>query len=396
MATIRRRRLRSGKSAWQIDYRDASGKRRRQEFSDKLSAEQRFARVVQEERQAKPAASTLVNATVEEFSKLWLAAIKSTVAATTYNSYAQILKLYILPVISSERMLAIHEGTVGALLTSWTTKGKSANTVRLIRACLSAMFADAADTSSPLHVLTRNPVALAGGRRHRRAERKRQKVQKRKRVRVLTPEECDAFLEATAKDGLTYRSLFTYMVDSGPRPGEALALRWKHINWKQSTAWVWATKTSTERTVDLSERTVELLKKLRAEQQKRALKSGTALPDLCFLNRRGQAVDQSRLSKRLKLALMRAGLPTAHSLYDLRHTNATIALSKGEPPTYVAEQIGDSVETLHRWYAHWFPRRGRNETDAELRGRVHKADRRPDTAQTGTWYVVGFSPPIRI
>jgi hypothetical protein len=30
---------------------------------------------------------------------------------------------------------------------------------------------------------------------------------------------------------------------------------------------------------------------------------------------------------------------------------------EGKPPTYVAEQIGDSVETLHRWYAHWFPRR---------------------------------------
>ena len=50
-------------------------------------------------------------------------------------------------------------------------------------------------------------------------------------------------------------------------------------------------------------------------------------------------------------------MSAAHGLYDLRHTYATIALSEGKPPTYVAEQIGDSVETLHRWYAHWFPRR---------------------------------------
>jgi integrase len=294
---------------------------------------------------------------VEEFSESWLVAIRSTVAPKTYKSYAQILKLYILPVIGSERMLVVHEGTIGALLTSWTMKGKSANTVRLIRACLSAMFADAADPSSSLQVLTRNPVAHAGGRRHRRAERKRQRAQKQRRVRVLTPEERDDLLAATAKDGLTYRALFSYMADTGPRPGEALALLWEHINWKHSTVWVWATKTSTERTVDLSERTVELLKQLRAEQRKQALKTGVPLPAFCFLNRRGQAIDQSRLSKRLKKALKRLGLPTAHGLYDLRHTYATIALSEGKPPTYVAEQIGDSVATLHRWYAHWFPRR---------------------------------------
>jgi integrase len=221
----------------------------------------------------------------------------------------------------------------------------------------SAMCADAADPSSSLHLLVRNPVALAGGRRHRRAERKRQKAQKQKRVRVLTPNERDALLEAAATEGLTYHSVFTYLADSGPRPGEALALRWEHINWKQATAWVWATKTSTERTVDLSERTMTLLRKLRAEQQKKTLKTGAPVPDSCFVNRRGQAIDQSRLTKRLKRALKRAGIATAHGLYDLRHSYATIALSEGKPPTYVAEQIGDSVETLHRWYAHWFPRR---------------------------------------
>jgi integrase len=357
LASIRKRRLPSGKTTWQLDYKDGSGKRHRPEFTDKKAAEKRFAQVVEEERQAKPAASVLANITVEKFSELWLDIIKPTIASNTYDSYAQILKLYILPVIGNELMLAIHEGTIGTLLTSWTTKGKSPNTVRLIRACLSAMFADAADTSSPLHLLVRNPVALAGGRRHRRAERKRQKAQKQRRVRVLTPAERDALLAAAAREGLTYRALFTYMADSGPRPGEALKLHWEHINWESATAWIWATKTSSERTVDLSARTIDLLKKLRVEQQKQALKKGTPLPDSCFLNRHGLPIDQSRLTKRLKRSLKRAGLPTAHGLYDLRHTYATIALSEGKPPTYVAEQIGDSVETLHRWYAHWFPRR---------------------------------------
>jgi hypothetical protein len=58
-------------------------------------AEQFFARVVQEERQAKLVPSALANATVEEFSDAWLAPIKPTVAERTYESYSQILRLYV-------------------------------------------------------------------------------------------------------------------------------------------------------------------------------------------------------------------------------------------------------------------------------------------------------------
>src|SRR3974377_1045784 len=54
---------------------------------------------------------------------------------------------------------------------------------------------------------------------------------------------------------------------------------------------------------------------------------GHILPDSCSLNRRGQPINQSRLTKRLKGVLRYAGLPTAHCLYDLRHTYATIALA---------------------------------------------------------------------
>lgn len=344
---------------WQLDYKNGAGKRRRHDFSSKQAAEKEFSRVVREELQAKPETSVASEITVEEFAKTWLLHVAPTISEKTLASYRQILKLYILPVIGQERMLSLHEGTVGNLLSSWTTAGKSANTVRLIRATLSVIFADAADTSSPLHLLSRNPVTLAGGRRHRRAERKRQKAERQKRVRVLGPRQRDALLAEAAKEGIQYEALFSYMADAGPRPSEALALRWDQIDFKNGTAWIWATKTSTERTVDLSPRSLTALKRLRTAQQQLAPNTGAGVPDLCFPNGAGRVVDQSRLAKTLKHLLRRAGVSTAHGLYDLRHTYATIALAEGKPPTYVAEQIGDSVETLHRWYAHWFPRRGK-------------------------------------
>jgi len=44
-------------------------------------------------------------------------------------------------------------------------------------------------------------------------------------------------------------------------------------------------------------------------------------------------------------------------LYDFRHTFASIALEDGRAPTWVAEQMGDSVETVLRTYAHAVPKR---------------------------------------
>jgi hypothetical protein len=68
-------------------------------------------------------------------------AIKNTVAERTCTSYRQILDLYIRPILGAERMLDIDEAVIGRVLSAFTEKGRSANTVRLIRATLSAMFA---------------------------------------------------------------------------------------------------------------------------------------------------------------------------------------------------------------------------------------------------------------
>jgi hypothetical protein len=118
------------------------------------------------------------------------------------------------------------------------------------------------------------------------------------------------------------------------------------------TVTIWATKTYRERTFSLSPRVVALLKQLYAEAKRHALAAGKPVRSLVFVNLAGQMIDQSRLTKRMKLVLGRAGLERAHGLYDLRHTFVTRAIAAGRSPTDIAAEIGDAVETVLRFYAH--------------------------------------------
>jgi hypothetical protein len=62
--------------------------------------------------------------------------------------------------------------------------------------------------------------------------------------------------------------------------------------------------------------------------------------------------------------LARAGVADAE-FHSFRHTNITHRLQRGERPAYVAGQIGDSIETIYRVYAHVI--------DASEQGRTARA-----------------------
>ena len=51
-------------------------------------------------------------------------------------------------------------------------------------------------------------------------------------------------------------------------------------------------------------------------------------------------------------------------IQDLRHTYATLRLSKGDNILDVANQLGDDVTTVLKVYAHWMPGKKKDEVDA--------------------------------
>jgi len=90
-------------------------------------------------------------------------------------------------------------------------------------------------------------------------------------------------------------------------------------------------------------------------RKKEALKSGKGeLPDLLF-TQGGDIMEQNFVRKIHERVLRKAGIRKI-GIHDLRHTYASLLLSKGESPVYVKEQLGHhSIQMTVDIYGHPIP-----------------------------------------
>lgn len=158
--------------------------------------------------------------------------------------------------------------------------------------------------------------------------------------------------------------LFDMLAHSGPRIGEATALKIKDINLDQKRARIhrtWTTdraglrklgpvKTWEKRWLPLADFVVEGL---------RAIIAGRDPEDFVFVTVRGAAVDGKNWYNRVWLKARRAvQAAVGYSVHDLRHVAATNAIAAGADVKLVQLMLGhkDATETLNT-YSHLWPNR---------------------------------------
>ena len=100
--------------------------------------------------------------TVAAYAETWLARIKGDVAGKTSRSYAQLLKLYILPTLGTVPVAEVTRGGVVKLMDGMRAKGLGKNTVRLARAAI--LLSDAVERE----VVQANVALGAGTKKGRR------------------------------------------------------------------------------------------------------------------------------------------------------------------------------------------------------------------------------------
>jgi integrase len=186
-------------------------------------------------------------------------------------------------------------------------------------------------------------------------------------IRPLTPEQVKTFLRSIEGDRL--EAMYILATTAGLRQGELLGLKWEDIDLDAGAIWVRRTLSKSNkslvfappksakghRNIGLTDLGVKCLKKHRALQdaEKGSWKEDH---DLVFPNIDGMPRNhRGYVTEALKKALSRAGLPEIR-FHDLRHTCATLLLTKGIHPKIVQEILGHSSITITLdTYSHVLP-----------------------------------------
>lgn len=179
-------------------------------------------------------------------------------------------------------------------------------------------------------------------------------------IRFLSIEEVEAVLDAIPGDdlGAVEHPLYVTAVMSGLRKGELLGLRWKDVDWaagkirvrrSYSRGEFTSPKSNRGRAVPLADRVGATLDAL-----SRRTAYGTA-EDLVFAHpHTGHPLDASKVLKRFKAALSRAGVRQVR-FHDLRHTFGTRSAAAGVPMRTLQEWMGHADFKTTLIYADYAP-----------------------------------------
>lgn len=362
------RRGKKGKERWVIDFYDQHGKRQREtlpkDITNKTDARKELV-----ERESRVGNRTFISQKkIPLFSKLamdWLEYKKPNVRETTWEVMEGMVRNHFYD-LNDLKISRITTATIEKYITAKQTGGIHVLTLRKILITLGQIMAYAVRHK----LIDHNPV--------RDAEKPRDQRTQEKKIRILTPPEIRAFLEAI--EDQKHKTLFLMAVLTGARQGELLGLKWEDLDLDKKQVHIqrtfnnyrfFPTKTKgSNRKIDLSPILLTDLKKWKLACPKTEI-------DLMFPNDAGEPIDKNNLVKRyFEPALEKAGIIEIERIkkkvegskktkmtrkvkgpnvrfHDLRHTYASLLIEQGENIKYIQTQLGHSspVVTLSV-YAH--------------------------------------------
>lgn len=285
--------------------------------------------------------------TLDAYLADWLAGVRGSVAPATYVSYSGHVRLHIAPLLGGLPVIRIGPPDVRRLITALGSAGLAANTVRRVLTTLAMALGRAVREGS----IPTNPAL---GQRLPRVERTS--------IRAMTFDDADAIMAAVRED--EYGPLYTLLLYSGMRAGEAVGLDWRDVDLEGGTVFVQRGKTrSSARVVPLASMALLALKAHRLRSP-----GGPSEPVFRGL-RKGQRLRVDVVTHRFPRLLEAAGLPRMR-VHDLRHGTATLLLARGVPMRDIADLLGHASPSITmNVYAHV--------TEEMRRKAVQSLNRRP-------------------
>jgi integrase len=299
------------------------------------------------------------NLKVEQYMTRWLAdSVRGTVRRSTFSRYEQITHLHIVPAFGRTKLKNLSPAHVRGLYREKLDAGLCARTVQYIHATLHKALKQAvADGLIPRNV----------------TEAVKAPRPVKKEIHPLNAEQARTLLDTARGDRL--EALYVVAVTAGMRQGELLGLKWEDLDLDAGKLAVRRSLSITKdgpayelpkngkgRSIRLTARAIEVLKRHKIAQNEERLRLGTLWQDhgLIFPGHTGQAMRAWSLTGGPFLRLLkRAELPEKTRFHDLRHTCATLLLVKSVHPKIVQELLGHATISITLdTYSHVLPGMG--------------------------------------
>jgi len=297
--------------------------------------------------------------TVGEYLDRWLNdSDRGSVRTSTYERHEQIIRLHLKPALGRVKLSKLTPAHLQGFYRDKLDSGLSPATVQKIHAVLHKALAQALKWN----MIPRNAADVVKAPRPAPEE-----------MRPLSPDEAAKFMEAAHGDKL--EALYLLAVQTGMRQGELLALEWEDVDLNEGVIRVRRTlarsggrialgepKTrGSRRSIHLTGAAVEALRGHLERQLEDIERLGDLYHDhgLVFTSQVGTLINPSNLRRRSFAPLLqRAGLPQIR-FHDLRHTCATLLLSRNTNLRLVQDLLGHATVAITLdTYSHIIPGMG--------------------------------------
>lgn len=244
-----------------------------------------------------------------------------------------------MPTFDKKRIGKITESDIENLIKSLKDK-LSSKRINNILVPLKTLF----KTAHKRKIISSNPTEFIGVLRVDKTE-----------IYPLSMEEVKLFLQNV---DTYFRDYFTIAFFTGMRPSEQIALKWDGIDFKRDMLSVVDARVmgveSSPKTRE-SRRVINMLPMVKESLQKQSEQTFLKSPYV-FVSKKGKIISIDNHRKRVWYPALKKAEITTRNMYQTRHTFATLMLSTGENPNWIARVMGHTnVEMLFKKYNAYIP-----------------------------------------
>lgn len=290
-------------------------------------------------RQASKLSSRPASRSIEKSLDDWLLLQSKRCESSTIRDYKSAIEFHLKPSFGSKLLSELVTSDIQRWIATLAISHKRINNILIpLRGVCEIAFVDG--------VIDRDPTSRIRNLSVRQDE-----------PQPFSPSEIAAILDCAEPQ---VRNLFLFAFATGLRTSELIALEWPDIDWKRGVVCVKrasvrkltkAPKTSAgEREVKLLPHAIDALQ---AQRQFSLLRNAQIF--LCPRTGAPWTTDQQIRKSCWQHLLKKAGVPYRNP-YQTRHTYASLLLSAGENPMWVAKQMGHKDwGMIRKRYGRWIP-----------------------------------------